>query len=66
MQRGNGTANLRKLLLLVGYEAEMLLYFPFSDAGDVASDVVIFFNNLSLNIDIKKVVTQPRACRYFR
>ena len=35
-------ANLREKLLLVGHEAEMLLYFCFSEADDVATNVLIF------------------------
>ena len=34
--------NLREKLLLVGHEAEMLLYFWFSEADDVATNVLIF------------------------
>ena len=34
-------ANLREKLLLVGFEAEMLLYFLFSEADDVARNVLI-------------------------
>ena len=41
--------------------AEMLLYFEFSEADDVARNVLIFFDILSLNVVIKKVVTQPSA-----
>ena len=36
-------ANLREKLLLVGFEAEMLPYFKFSKADDVARNVLIFF-----------------------
>ena len=36
-------ANLREKLLLVGFEAEMLSYFKFSEADDVARNVFIFF-----------------------
>ena len=36
-------ANLREKLLLVGHEAEMLLDFSFSEADDVARNVLIFF-----------------------
>ena len=35
-------ANLREKLLLVGFEAEMLLYFKFSEADNVARNVLIF------------------------
>ena len=35
------TANIRGKLLLVGHEAEML-YFLFSEADDVARNVLIF------------------------
>ena len=58
-------ANLREKLLLVGFEAEMLLYFLFFEADDVAKNVLIFFDILSLNVVIKKVVTQPSACRTY-
>ena len=36
------TANIRGKLLLVGHEAEILLYFLFSEADDVARNVLIF------------------------
>ena len=39
----------------------MLSYFQFSEADDDARNV-LFFDILSLNVVIKKVVTQPRAC----
>ena len=35
-------ANQREKLLLVGFEAEMLLYFYISEADDVARNVLIF------------------------
>ena len=35
-------ANLKKKLLLVGFEAEILLYFLFFEADDVAKNVLIF------------------------
>ena len=36
-------ANQREKLLLVGHEAEVLLYFSFSEAEDVANYFLFFF-----------------------
>ena len=44
----------------------MLLYFSYTEAGDVAGNVLIFLNNLGLNIVIKRVVTQTKACIHKR
>ena len=35
-------ANLKEKLLLVGFEAKKLSYFKFSEADDVARNVLIF------------------------
>ena len=48
---------IRKKLLLVGHEAE-ILYFLFFGADNVACNVLFF---LSLNAVIKKVATQLKA-----
>ena len=38
----NGNDRLREKLLFVGHEAEVLLYLSFSEAHDVAFNVLIF------------------------
>ena len=51
------TANLKEKLLLVGHEAEMLLYFWFSEADDVATNVLI-----SMTLWASTLLEKKRAC----